>query len=395
MMTLALLGLVCVAMAVYVLAERLRFRDLPLLLFLLSAAVFLSRFNVMFAVDLIADRALPGFLVYLVVAGVVLWLLRENLRRPPSRTVRRVFRLSLLFSALALASGVINGGTTGLVSALQVLLITLPPMWVAGLIVDLAPRDPESTRRLRAGLLLVMGVLVPTIVIVSALKPELFGRVLGWSAISKQVGAGFVRGWSPLGNTISSGILIVMAYALALHEAAVGRRRRFALMAAACALAILFTLARSVMVTFVVFHIAYWILYALRSRNRLVVVGPMILVAILLFWALQSGYNFGRFTVTDDFSSRVRKSSARVALRESVEAPLLGQGPGLVYTDPREGLAASAAEAEQRRLQMSGEELTATEPHNLYLWLLVEHGWPAARPRGSPCWSSCSRTAIP
>ncbi len=378
MMALVVFGAVGAAMAAFVLSERLRFRDLPLLVFLLSAAVFLSRFNLMCAVDLSADRALPGFLVYMCVVAVALWLLREQLRRSMSRAVLRVFQLSGIFALLALASGLFNGGAVGLVSSLQVLLITLPPLWVAGLVVDLMPRDPESTRRLRAALLLVMGVLVPCFVIVSALKPELFGGVLGWSAVSNEVGAGFVRGWSPLGNTISSGILIVMAYALALHEAAVGRRRRFALMAAACGLAILFTLARSVVLTFVIFHVAYWILYALRSRNRVVVVGPMILVGVLTIWALQSGYGFGRFVVTDDFSAHVRRTSAKVALRESFVSPLLGQGPGLTYPEPREGLAAGPEEAEKRRLQMSGDEMTATEPHNLYLWLMVEHGWVAA-----------------
>lgn len=378
MMALALLGIIGLVMALYVRAERLRLGDVPLMVFLLSAAVFLSRFNVMFTVNILEDRPITGFLWYLMIAALVLGLLRGMMHRSLNRSVRRVFRLTGIFAALALISGFVHGGVTGASSALQVLMITLPPVWVAGLISDNLPRDRETSRRLRAIFLLLTGVLTPMFVIVSALKPELFGSLLGWRAFTNEMGAGFVRGWSPLGNTISSGVLIVMAYALALHEALVARRRRFLIIAGICGLAILFTLARSVIVVFIVFHLAYWALYGLKSRNWEIVAAPLILVALLTGWALKSDYSFDRFARLNDFSSQVRQTSARVALRESVRKPLLGQGPGLFYEEPRRNLSGAALGGDHRQLQMTGEEMTATEPHNLYLWLLVEHGWIAA-----------------
>ena len=377
MMAYALLGIMVAVVMVYIVSVRLRFRDLPIMAFLFSVSFFLSRFDVMARVDLLG-RPLLGLHLYLAASGIFLLILRGLAGRRYLPATTRVIQLFWLVAILALLSGFINGGANGVGAALQVLVIVLAPALVAAMLIELVPLGREESRQIRKVFILFGGVITPSILVMTALLPGVFADTLGWRPIRDEVQAGFVRGWSPLGSTITTGAVVILAYAMSLHEAVSRNRRIYVFVCMLSGLSLMFTLARSVLVVFVIFHAYYWIVFARHRRRHGVLVWPAGL-AVLAFVAATTlgGYDFGRFLKTDDFSIEMRGTSARVALAESSRAPLLGRGPGLLYEDIRTVWLVDPDNEEKAKVVSIGGEMSAQEPHNLYLWLAAEHGWPS------------------
>jgi len=353
-----------------------RWRDLLVLWFLATIALYLSRFDQQVQIP-IHDRTYVALHAYLLGVAAALGLLRWVARQTPRLGYTSLFVLLSLFAMLAVVSGLVNRAVDGFSSAVYVLVVVLLPLIVAALLVDCIPRGEGDQRRLRVSFILVIGVLTSSIVVGSAIAPNLFGEILGWSTLAASRQTGFVRGWSPLGGPIASGILLVFAYGLAMHEVIGGRRRRYIAVLLLVGTALLFTLARSVMAMWLLFHIVYF--WSAIRRHTARVLGLIVVVGFLsipLLWQLQPRYSFERFFVFGGKSTELRASSARAALAASVKNPILGQGPGLLYEEiRRSGPVTAGGGARRWKTTVVADQISALEPHNLYLLLAAEHGW--------------------
>jgi len=222
-------------------------------------------------------------------------------------------------------------------------------------------------------------VLIPSITIMFSIAPNALGSFLGWSAMAASRQTGFVRGWSPLGSSGSTGLVMVMAYALAMHEVIGNRKRWHIIVLFLVGLAILFMLARAVLVMFLLFHLIYFASAIRRAPGRvlgLAVVCAAVGVPVII--KLQERYSFERFGLVGGASDEIRASSAIAAIEASAQNPLLGSGPGLLYEEIRTEWLMPRVEGAGRKVTIIENRSSAMEPHNVYLLVAAEHGWPAA-----------------
>ena len=362
-----------------VLFARYGARDLLVLAVLGFISLYLSRFND-FLQGSLAGRPLIGFHFFLLAACLALGAARLVMRETPRLEYGAIAVLLGLYATLSIASGLANGGKVGLAAAAQILIISLGPCALAAFLVDLVPRTEAASARLRGSFLLLVGVMTPCLQVASSVVPNLFGSILGWATAASGA-TGFVRGGSPLGGSIATGTIEVLAYGLAMHEVVARRRKRYAVVLILIGVSVLFTLARSVLLMLILFHVFYF--WSVIRRFPLRVAGLTLagmLVMTPLFLKLEQRFSFERFLETGDASSELRGYSAIAALRASAAKPILGGGPGLIYDEIRTDwlVDASAIATRLDRVKIVGESISAFEPHDLYLLLAAEHGWPAA-----------------
>lgn len=375
---LGLIGAAAVA-AGLVLFARYGARDLLVLAVLGFISLYLSRFDDYLQAT-IAGRPLIGFHFFLIAACLALGAARLVVREAPRLEYGWIVALLSTYAGLSIASGLANGGKEGLAAAVQILIISLGPCVLAATLVDLVPRTEAASSRLRVSFLLLIGVMTPALQLASSVAPNLLGALLGWTTAASGA-AGFVRGGSPLGGSIATGAVEVLAYGLAMHEVVARRRKRYIPVLILVGVSVLFTLARSVLLMLILFHLFYfWSVirrYPLRIAG-LALAGFIVMTPLLV--KLEERFSFERFLETGDASAELRGYSAKAALRASVRRPVLGGGPGLIYDEIRTDwlVDASALAAKKNRVKIVGDSLSAFEPHNLYLLLAAEHGWPAA-----------------
>lgn len=360
--------------SVIVLVVRLRYntRHLLVLLFLAWPAVFLGRWNQSFYFFLLGRPYLGYEILTLgwIVLFAVLMLLRPG--RMPLR-VRGVMWTLAGVCVLGVLSGLLNSPSSmGLGYPLQAQVRWLLPLIAAWLAVKAVPEDLESSRLLRTSFVLVYGLAVPAVVIFSALFVDQLRAIFGWEQRFAEGEAGFVRGWSPLGSPISTGIVLVAAYALCLGQMLRKRSVLFHGVAAGiCAIAVLLTLSRSVVIALVLLHLFVFRRQLLRNPGR--VLAAVVVLAVLTLPAvmfLSQRYSFGRLANTGEY--QLRLNSALASLEIFAESPIWGQGPGLLYSDVRvPPLLASSSGGPI----VVGSHFSAREPHNMYLLFLVEYGF--------------------
>ncbi len=260
---------ITVSVVGYVFTIGLRFRDIPVLIFLSSFVFFLARFNNLIHAT-IGGRPYVGISIYSVFALIFLMVIRFAWKRPISRIIFLPIPFLLMFAVFSLISGFVYGSVSGLLSAIQVLVISLTPALLAWTLVELYPHRDCDSLGLRKLFIVTLGLITPMILIVSALMPDVFGDLLGWDAISSESGLGFVRGWSPLGSTIATGCLIIMAYGFSLNEAVANRSIVHSIIAALASISILFTASRSVLIAYLVFNLVYVLFVGNRARKKVV-----------------------------------------------------------------------------------------------------------------------------
>lgn len=347
-------------------------RDLAALGVLASTAFYLSRFDQMVWTELIG-RPYPGFFWFLLALAAGLFALRLLAPQSERLGLATPAAAAVGFAYLAVLSGFVRGGFEGFGAALQILVIVFGPILVAAQTVDLIPRTREASARLRDSFVLLGGIVTPLFLVSTAVAAPLLSRFLGWGVTAVERESGFVRGWSPLGGPISTGFVLVLAYGLAMHEA-IGRRRRvFVAVLVLIAGALLFTLSRSSVMMMAVFHVVYFWRLIRRRPGRVVAVAlTSVALFFVLFVQLDERYSFERFLQTDDSSTHVRASSAVAALTVSLEHPVLGHGPGLLYDEIRTDW-------------LDRRELGATTPRIAS----AASSWPTASRRWSRTTSTC------
>ena len=401
MMVAGLLVVIGVAVAGFIFGVRFHRRDLMTLAFLLSVGLFLSRFDQMLAFS-VMERPLLGIHIYLASVALLLGILLGMRGVVLNRYRRYMYLLLAVWGFLALASGLIQAGLDGLVAAVQILCIAVPPLIVASQITDFYPRTLDGNRRLRLTVVLLAGLVTPLIMLMTAVFTDAIGAAMGWRTQIPGADAGLVRGWSPLGSTISSGGLVIVAYGICLHEFITTRRPIFVMVAILNIVAILVTLSRSVLLSFILFHVVYWLLWAKRQRSGRSLFLPAVIAATISALAVVQGvFTFERLVQTDDLSLHLRQSSAAAALHASLQEPLLGAGPGLLYKEIRTSWLLKMDGGFKQRFMLVGDQISAMEPHNLYLLIASEHGWLAllifAAVMAIPliaCWRALARPRI-
>lgn len=358
----------------YLTAYPLRGRDAVLTGFAFSMVFFLSRFNALATVWLGAYPLVTIHMYQTALLALLLLLLGLE-RRPLRRRVAFPLPYLFLFVLLSFVSGLVNGGFDGVLAAIQAMVIAVVPALLAWALVEFVSATSASPADLRRLLVLPLGLVTPLFLVTSALLPAMFAQVLGWGLSDDPYGNdGFVRGWSPLGSTIDTGALVVIAYGFAMHEALVGRSRLHAAICALAAGSILFTASRSVMAMFVIFNLVYALSLGGRRFFRVAWL-PALAILGLLGWALASGQvSFHRFLVTGDASSARRAASAQAAFDLTRSEPLLGHGPGLVYSEVRTTWIANPHQIPLVLEKKIGGLISAMEPHNLFLYGAAEHG---------------------
>lgn len=361
------------AALVYLRRAGLRWQDLPLLALLTSFLFFLSRFNSLVTVK-VFDRPLTTIHLYVVGLFLLLLLARLQSPAPLSRQVAGPLRWLGLFGGVSLVSGLVNGGLTGAGWALQVLIIVLGPPLLAWVVIECLPRDAQAVDVLARLMILVLGLVTPAILLVSALRPDLFAAVLGWNSFVDW-GEGFLRGWSPLGSTIVTGCLVTVAFGLALHEAVARRSRLHLALCVLAAASILFTASRSVLIVFLVFNGVYWSMIRQWRLFFRYAAPPAVGMAAIVAVSLISGaIHFDRFLESQDYSTAIRYGSVRAAVAQGLESPVLGQGPGRLYHEIRTTWVRNETGRQLGRERLVGGAVSAVEPHNLYAYLFAEHG---------------------
>ncbi len=361
--------------AVYLTINPWRPTDLILAAINFSLVFFLSRFNGLLTVWL--DKyPLVTIHFYLLALLVFLGLVRALGKHPISRICAIPLPFLAVYSFFSILSGFVNAGFDGVLGAIQVVVITVTPALLAWILVELVGRQSQSPAELRRLYILPLGVVTPLILMVSALLPGVFSGLLGWE-LSVDFGGdeGFLRGWSPLGSTILTGSLVVIAFGFALHEAVVNRSRLHTVVASLASASVLFTASRAVMIVFVLFNFIYWPMVGKwRTFVRVSFLPAAVFIAIV-GWSLVTGaISFERFLEVRNQSSTLRASSAVAAFELGREKTFLGHGPGQVYHEIRTIWVANPKRRARVMERPINGRMSAMEPHNLYLYLFAEHG---------------------
>ncbi len=352
------------------------FRDLLVLLLFLYPVLFLGRFSVTLKYNFIGhwylgfELSMVGFLVIFLVVKVL---------SPDSGKMRLFWPifLSAILLLVGLFSGLINAAAIRDYGAvLQAGFRWFVPFLVACVAISTLPKTPQFNARLTNSYILVYGVLSPLLILISALFTTQVAQLMGWDpfGISEASDAGFTRGWTPTGSTITSGMLVVFAYAMALTRLIRKEHVGFnAFVAVLCVMAVFFTLARSVMLVLILFHLLMFKDVLWRNFSR-VVVSFLVIVILLIpsLIVLSHWYSFERFLMKQRESIQLRWSSLQAGLVVASEKPVLGQGPGLLYWDVRQpwGMPGTTME----RVITIRNLPSAKEPHNLYVLAFAETG---------------------
>lgn len=349
-------------------------RDLLLLALFAYPTVLLRRFDFSIRTNILGSWY-AGF--ELVLAGILVLCLLVKLLSPDSEKMHMFWPFVLLASLvfIGLVSGLFNAGSRHSFGAvLQACFRWFIPFLVICVAVNLLPKTREANARLIDSYILIYGVITPILLVISALFTAQMTRLMEWDPIGQATGAGFARGWTSVGSTITAGMLMVFAYGMALARVIRKDRAKFhAFVAAMCVTAILLTLSRSVLISLLLFHVLVF-KRVLQGRFGRVFVS-LILIMILLappVIFLVHYYSFERFFKGRDESMRLRWYSARAGLNEGLKNPLIGQGPGLLYWDVRQPTGAFGV---AKKVMTVGRYASAKEPHNLYILVFAENGF--------------------
>ena len=129
--------------------------------------------------------------------------------------------LFLLMSlvVVGLISGAVNGDSLrDFGAALQAGFRWFIPFLLVWAAISALPKTLESNSRLTDSFILVYGILVPVLILLSALFTSQLTQLMGWdpsAVVTEEAGAGFTRGFTPIGSGISSGVLALFAYSIA------------------------------------------------------------------------------------------------------------------------------------------------------------------------------------
>jgi O-antigen ligase len=354
-------------------AERIAICDLLPYCYIIATVFLLSRFEngLLFRLNQIP---FPGFVVFQLTIIVSLLLYKGRLY-----TVRYNFIVN--FIACITISSIVSTLTNELsidsiVLFVQSLLYLLLPILSSLLIIDSISDDVLFCNTY----ILCTAVIIPLFIIVTAISPEIFGNILGWTEQSVSQRSLLHSAFSPLGTRISSGLLVLSSFIFLIPRYIVFRKKYHLVLIILSFSSVLFTLSRTVMVQF--------FLMLLFSGSYILVVLPLrlfrnYLIAILLFFIVSialismTQYRYQRFILTGDTSMNLRILAIKNTFNISLSKPLFGYGPGLFFTINRTAFVDPNVHIDKVYKQKfaSMDNIGLIEPHNTYVYFALEYGY--------------------
>ncbi len=365
-------GLLAFSLTLMVFA-RFRLVDCIPLLAVSSVVFFLSRYNLEFAY-FVGLRMFPGIMFLMLAWIIIIFVLRIARGIPPLPHRNTVLIFLSIFIAGALISGLVNSpNLTGFVAPLHVLFTALLPIALSFALVSVVNRNRKSYENLVTSFILFCGVLLPFLMLVGAIAPDSIGRFLGWRDIAERHSAGFSTARTPVGSGIASAMVVNIAYGFALCRFLNRKQWLNFIPIALCGFALMFSLQRSAMATFVLFNAVFFI-HAARKHLFMIITTAILCVITLSIASrfIPEHYNFNRFFSLGSTSDSIRFSGITGAWVAGFKAPILGHGPGLLYHQYRTTFVVEKA-SEHNTITIEGYQ-SAQEPHNTYAFLAAEFG---------------------
>jgi hypothetical protein len=359
-----IMGLAAVLLLVFT-ASRLRptFVEWCLYIFLLGLAIMPSRIRIMAVTP---DSTITAMDI-LVWSFLLLVLLIRALQPKPPKVDEIVIGLPLgVFCIWAYITGAISGYPDWFSAVSEALLHWVPSFIACWIGVSILPRTASAFQRFETYYKALAAF---------AIAPQIFLTAFnlgGWEVDASMDAAGFLRGWSCIGTGIVTAACILPAYLLALRDFFTmrGNQNWAIALAAAIFLAILFTLARSVMALLIIGSISLMVHYSRRSLAQLAVLAGIAVTLGVVMWITMSQLSFTRLTKTRGDSTDLRIESLLGAFESGMEQPIWGHGFGCLYNEIR---AEGSIRGERETIDVAGHE-SALEPHNAYALCWSETG---------------------
>lgn len=369
--------LLAVVAAVAFLAWKYSWLDVFFLLWLLMPLWFRGQLSLSLSFFFL-DQVFLGVIWPALSVGIFC-LLARNFVAGPRMPVGRIilWLILLMFVSLLVSSGVAKSPLDGFAKSLQANLAWMSALVGALGLVALVPTTEEHHDRLIRSFVAVFGYVLPVLMIALALMPTAFSQYFQWDPNWTMVQGEFTRTRSPIGSGISSGLLVMMAMALAVGQLVRGRHLLFYVPVLFLGMgAILFSLARSVVLALAVFSLVFFFRMMMRNLGRTVLVAVAILVLLgPLVGYLATRYDMSRLLDYREVMQSLRFQSAVGAWNAFWDQPVTGYGAGQLYHQVRvPDLLQESTSGEIERVVVVGGMPSAREPHNLYLFIMVEYG---------------------
>lgn len=356
---------------------RYGFRDFLFLAYLLTPVFFLTRFNRMVLVPFLG-KYYQGFDFVL-----LLWIMIFAFVGLASPRVRTRMGLAgpMVFIALfivwaMLAALAVEPSAAGVGKMLFAHTRWCLPLLATYLAFRSLPTDLASYRRAETSFIIAFGVLIALILLGTSLGADSIGAKLGWQRI-RTGSTGFTRAWTPVGTSITSGFLIAGAYMLVLPRLLHGKAARYIFVATLDIVAVVFSLARSVVLALILFHLLIGRTSLRKYAGKILIAGcVLLLVNVVVLVALSRFYSFDRLVSKVEDSTQARMSSVLAASEAGMSNPLTGYGYGLLYVDVRDRILSLNRDKQEHNTMVIGNRSSALEPHNMYLLAFAETGFP-------------------
>ena len=336
-------------------------------------AVWLSRFD---SYSLNYGQ-MPFPLTWGVLAGVFFLLILfgnpRTRRLLSSLTMRTLPILALLLAVFAASTLANKHNDEDVIRGLHACLFVILPPLAAWAVVRTCKINESTLPRL-VGALLFVGAFVSLLAVSTATFPGAFRFIVTTYKTEAEVG----RAFSPIGGPSATAMCLLMVYCLAVGQLLTGRRRGLALFVLAlCFLGLLATLARAVLLAFLLINVYLWARHWRglgRRMTTFVLVGLTVLIP--LGYGLSQVFSLDRFGSgithgTSSASMQSRSNSLLAAVHYGARHPALGGGWGLVYTSPRE--AREFGRVVPRSISLDGYP-SAPKPHSLFALVFAEGG---------------------
>lgn len=374
-MTILLIVLIVVALWMSLclcLLLGLRGSDFLYLAALLLPTLWLSRLD--------SHHLSPGGLPFYLLWGllgvsslVLLCFANPNTRRLLAPSSRSLFAVTaLLLTLMALSTLANHERSIDLLRGFHACCFIAIPSLAAWTVVCCCRIDHARALHLVGGLCLV-GTFVSLLSILTATIPGLFSPLVTTYKTTLESG----RAFSPLGGPSATAMCLLLVYCVAGGTLLSGRSRFGAMLVLVlCFLALLTTLARAALVSFVIANLYLWCDY--RRGLRRPALRFMLVAAVLLTssaYGLAHIHSLERLSsgLLDDSRSaslNLRFQSFTTATEYGMNHMLVGGGWGLVYTLPRE----YTMHGPTPPIMYIDGKPTAPKPHNLFALVFAESG---------------------
>lgn len=363
---------VAIVISIFSLYVFFRFRgsDYLIIVFLFFPVVWLNRLDLHY----ITLSSTPFYLIWGVLISFTLVLVWFGNKFTSGLLSSFTFKLGILFFLLItfFVAGILLYAETDndLIRGFHAICYVILPLIAMWSVVRCCSIDEERIQHAIEAFL-IMGGIVGLMAITTALAPSLFRGIISTYKTTQTIG----RAFTPLGGPSATAMCLLPVYCLSVGQLMMKRKPLFnILIISICFLGILSTLARAVILSFIITNIYLFSRYRQGWLRRMVVLSLLSsLVLLPLLYGLGSVFSLDRLTSGDarsNHSISARVASLKAATIYGLKHPILGGGWGLVYPESRTSLNSIGS----RRMTYLEGHITASKPHSLFALVFAESG---------------------